>query len=382
MIRHDLVKPRAFGPPLLITTLLVTCTATAQVPTPPAAQPAVELPAPTPLPEVPGAQPSPSAPSPLPPPDAPPPDLGGRAGGGMFQMFSPVVGHMLPRADYRFTWFPEEPVRGQPTNLGYFQQDFSASLPVWQDCADEFSLTTHLRAEVFQTSAILPDTDQPFPHELWNIHFGGSYRHLFDNGWIAGGSVSVGSASNKPFHSIEEMTAGVNAFLRLPRGEHEAWLFTLSYSPTSELPIPIPGVAYLYQPSPEFRAVLGLPLMLMYRPMDDLTLDFSYMLIRTVHAAATYRLCPPVRIYLAYDWSNESYFLVPRLSDDDRLFYYDMRLTTGLRAVLGPHAAIDFAGGYVFDRFYFEGQHFSDNHLNRVDVGNGPFIGLRAEFRY
>jgi hypothetical protein len=148
------------------------------------------------------------------------------------------------------------------------------------------------------------------------------------------------------------------------------------------LPIPVPGVAYLYQPSPEFRAVLGLPLMLMYRPMDDLTLDFSYMLIRTVHAAATYRLCPPVRIYLAYDWSNESYFLVPRLSDDDRLFYYDMRLTTGVRAVLGPHAAIDFAGGYVFDRFYFEGQHFSDNQLNRVDVGNGPFIGLRAEFRY
>ena len=56
------------------------------------------------------------------------------------------------------------------------------------------------------------------------------------------------------------------------------------YSPTSELPFPIPGVAYVWQPADNFRMNIGVPFMVMYRPVDDLTLDFSYMLVRTVHA--------------------------------------------------------------------------------------------------
>src|SRR5207244_7729232 len=124
------------------------------------------------------------------------------------------------------------------------------------------------------------------------------------------------------FHSINEMTAGANAFLRIPQGEHNAWLFTLAYSPTSELPIPIPGVAYVRQPSEEFRMNIGLPFQVMWRPIDDVTLDFSYMLLRTVHARATYRLAPALRVYVSYDWGNEGWFLAERPNNNDRVYYY------------------------------------------------------------
>jgi hypothetical protein len=223
---------------------------------------------------------------------------------------------------------------------------------------------------------------QPFPDELWNIHFGTTYRHQFDNGWTAGGSVSVGSASDKPFRGINQMTAGVTTFLRIPRGEHDAWLFTLSYSPTSELPFPIPGVAYLWQPSPDFRATIGLPFALMWRPIPDLTLDLSYMLLRTVHARATYRVCRAARVYAAFDWSNESYFLADRANENDRFFYYDKRLSAGVFFPLAPNVSLDFAAGYVFDRFYFEGRNYNDRDFNRVDVGNGPFMAVRLGVRY
>ena len=163
-------------------------------------------------------------------------------------------------------------MRNQPTDLGYVQNDFSLLVPLWQDGPDELSLTTHVRAEIFHTDAILPDTLQPFPDELWNVRFGTTYRRLFDNGWIAGGSLSVGSASDKPFESVNEMTAGVHAFLRVPSGEHNAWLFSLSYSPTGELSFPIPGVAYAWVPSDDFRMNVGLPFMVWYRPIEDLTL--------------------------------------------------------------------------------------------------------------
>jgi hypothetical protein len=244
------------------------------------------------------------------------------------------------------------------------------------------SASTNVRAEIFQTGAVLPDTHQPFPDELWNVRFGAGYRHLFDNGWIAGGTVNLGSASDKPFHSIDEILVGVNAFLRIPQGEHNAWLFTLSYSTNSELPIPLPGVAYVWQPSENFRMNVGLPFQLLVRPCDDLTLDFSYMLLQTVHARATYRAWGPVRVYGGFDWSNENYFLAYRADSNERFFYYDMRVTGGVLVRLGPEASLDLSSGYVFDRYYFEGQHFSDSNFNRVDVGAGPFLSLQCQIKF
>jgi hypothetical protein len=292
------------------------------------------------------------------------------------------MGHAPIRADFRTTWFPDEPVKGQGTDLGFVRTDLSLMAPFWQDSCNEWAGTVHVRGEFFNTDAILPLTGQPFPGELWNIRLGTSYRYLFDNGWISGVSASVGSASDEPFHSIHEMTAGLNAFLRIPQGEHNAWLFTLAYSPNSELPFPIPGVAYVWQPSDHFRMNVGLPFQLMYRPIDDLTLDLSYMLVRTVHARATYRLMPRLRVYVAYDWENESYFLADRENNNDRFFYYDMRLTSGVQWALSKRASLDLAAGYTFDRFYFEGQNYSNRNLNRLDIGDGPFGSVQFLIRW
>jgi hypothetical protein len=300
-----------------------------------------------------------------------------------FSLFmNPTVGNAHVVVDFRTTWFPEETVSNQNTNLGYLQQNFSLSFPLWQDHTDELTGFTHVRGEFFQTHAILPDTGQPFPDDLWNIRVGSSYRHLFDNGWIAGGSVSVGSASDQPFSTFNEVIASVDAFLRIPQGEHNAWLFSLAYSPTGELAFPVPGVAFVWQPSEQFRAYIGLPFQIMYRPIDDLTLDFSYMLLQTVHARATYRLCQPVRIFAGFDWQNESYFLADRPTEDDRFFYYDKRVTGGVRTILTRHVSLEFAGGYEFDRFYFEGRHFSDRNFNRIDLADGPFASFQCQVRW
>jgi len=295
---------------------------------------------------------------------------------------SPVLGHATPRADYRIYWFPGEPVGGQPTNLAMVRQDFSVFHPLWQDCANEWAATVHVRGEIFSTDAIIPNTGKSFPDELWNIRLGASYRHLFDNGWIAGGGVSFGSASDKPFHSIDEMTVGINGFLRIPQGERNAWLFSLAYSPTSELAFPVPGVAFLWWPTDNFRMNIGLPFQIMYRPIDEVTFELSYMLIHTVHARLTYRPIKPLRLYIGYDWDNESYFLADRADVNDRLFYYDQRVTGGVAYDVCRGVTLDFSSGFTFNRYYFEGQHFSDQTNNRLNVGDGPFVALQCRIRW
>jgi hypothetical protein len=333
-------------------------------------------PVPAPPPEAPTALPEAAPPEPAPPPPVldPGPATVGPGGPGLFDG---RVGQAVPRATYSVLGIPSQPVEGQPTRLGLLRQDLTLGSPLWQADGDEWTFNAHVHSELFDTGAVLPGTGRPFPDSLWDVRLGTTFRHLFDNGWVAGGTVSVGSASDKPFHSINEMTAGVNAFLRVPQGEHNAWLFSLSYSPTAQLSFPIPMVAFLYQPSPDFRVNIGLPFQLMYRPTEDLTLDLSYMLLTTIHAQATYRITPQLRLHAGFDWSNESFFLADRTDTQARFFSYEKRLSVGVLYAFSPRATLDLSAGYVFDRFYFEGRQLSDSQNDRVNVGDSAFVALR-----
>ena len=136
-------------------------------------------------------------------------------------LFNPTVGHARFRLTDRVTWFPEEPVAGQPTHLDAVQHDLAVAVPLWQDRTHEWSAFATVRSAFFHTQAVLPDTQQAFPEALWQVRVGTAYRHQFANGWIGGGTLNVGSASDQPFASSHELFAGGNAFLRVPQEVQE-----------------------------------------------------------------------------------------------------------------------------------------------------------------
>ena len=245
-------------------------------------------------------------------------------------------------------------------------ENLSFTHPLWKDSISAWSLTAGVRNDLFQTAAILPETGQPLPSELWAVNLGLRYNRLLDDGWIVGGGVSFGSASDHPFATIHELDVGMNAMLRIPQGEHNAWVFTLMYSPMNELNFPLPGVAFFWNPSPQFCANIGLPLMLMWRPTDDWQFQATYMLIRTVHLKALFRITEGLKAFAAYDWSNEAYSLLDRPDLNDRFFIYDQRVSIGLQASLWKYWTGSISAGYVFDRYMFEGESFTGNSAPTV----------------
>jgi hypothetical protein len=313
-----------------------------------------------------------------PPFDGPTPSMLGAGG----LMGSPILGHMPVLADYRAFWIPQEGVHGQATDLWLLRQDISLIAPVWQDSENELSFSARLRSELQPSEAVFPQSGLHLPEELWNIGIGGTYRHQFANDWITGGSVLVGSASDKPFHGWNEMNIGLNTFLRVPQGERNAWLFTLSYSPTAQISFPLPGVAFSWVPSDQFRANIGLPFQMVWRPADDWTLDFSYMLLTSVHSHVTYHCWGPIHLYAGYDWENDAYLPVDRPDIKDRLYIYDMRLSAGVQARVGSHWSFDFSSGYVFDRFYALGKSSALNTSDRITIDPGPFLALNCRLRW
>jgi hypothetical protein len=306
-------------------------------------------------------------------------EFGGRGGMGGF-------GGMAAFDSLRYSeiWFPNVPVRGQAADFQMVGENLSFAHPLWADPLNTLGLSGGVGDRQIETNAVLPDTGQAFPADLWNVHLGLRYSRLLDNGWMTGGGVSIGSASDHPFAGIHEMYFGLNAMLRIPQGEHNAWLFTLMYAPTSELNFPVPGVAFSYNPSPEFHANIGLPLMVSWRPTEQLQFQASYMLLRTVHVKATWRFAPRLSAFAAYDYCNEAYSLLDRPDENDRFFMYDQRVSLGLQSAFTRHWTASLSAGYVFSRYAFEGTSStaSSGEFDRLDFGNGPFMSVNIGARY
>jgi hypothetical protein len=309
---------------------------------------------------------------------------GGIGGGGFGAAgFGGLMGGSFFGPGYSANWYPARPVSGQPTDLGLVRQALNVGLPLWRDGGDLLRLTASVRNTMFFTDAVLPDTHRPFPGDLWAVNFGLAYSHRFDNGWTAGLMTSLGSASDKPFDGIREMSVGLSAFLRIPvRDERDAWLFSITYSPLANLNFPIPGVAYVWNPTDDLRVQVGLPFSVLWRPIQDLTIDMFYFPLTNVSGHVTYRLARGLRLYGGYEFLNESYFLADRAETRDRFMGFEQRVITGVRWDLWQHATLDAHGGYAFGRYFGEGVNQGSSLQDKVNIAPGAFIGASVRVRF
>lgn len=310
--------------------------------------------------------------------------LPGIAAAQLEQWINPTLGEQQPEADYRATRQYDRPVKDQATDIGWFEQRVTFSTPLWQDSRNELLLSGYARYQDLDHDAVLPDIGEPLPDELWNVRFGPAYRHRFDNDWIGGGLLLVGSASDKLFDSRDELIVLATTFLRIPHRERNAWLVTLNYTNFNEFlgNAPFPGLAYIYSPSEEFTAVVGVPFSsIRVRPFRRLTINLHWVPVRTVAARLIFEIFRPLRFLAGFDWDNDAYFRAGRSDKDEKLFYYSKRVTAGLRFDL-RHIGFELTGGYAFDRFFFEGERYADNNQNRIDVDDGPFLVGKVDFRF
>jgi hypothetical protein len=104
--------------------------------------------------------------------------------------------------------------------------------------------------------------------------------------------------------------------------------------------------------------------------------------VTNVRARATYHLCGPLRIYTGFDWENEVYWLADRPDIHERFFYYDKRVSAGLQWGVSEHFLLDLSSGYLFDRYYSEGVSINLSNNNRINIGNGPYLGLQGRLRW
>lgn len=286
---------------------------------------------------------------------------------------------------------------GQNKDFSSSQYDLKAFAPVWQTEREEFALSFNFGVLDTGSQARLQEPDHfvanpaaafsagDLPDHLWNYEIGGVYRRDFQNGWIGGASLAIGSPSDRPFSSGDEISVNLNLLAQVEADENDAWLFMINLSnDRGFLPyIPLPGIAYAWNPSPDLRAIFGVPFSAIdIRITDALDFEATYVLLRNVHAQLNYEIIEQVWLYTAFDWSNQRWFRADREEEDDRLFYYEKTLAGGARWQINSFMFVDAKAGYAFDRFFFEGEDYDDNDRYRVDIDDGPFAAVQLGFEF
>lgn len=301
-----------------------------------------------------------------------------RAQEQMITLLASPVGYSIPWVNSNTTFAFERAVPDQPTELGSFEQEIALGFPIWQNLDDEVSFSGKFNLTSIDTSAILPDTGEPFPHRLWDISFGPTYRHAFKNRWILGIGALTGSASDEPFSQFDVLDINANVFLKIPSGQRNAWIFAINYASNREFlrHYPLPGFGFLLASKKNVRGFFGIPFFVHVFPQGPISFRASYLPIVEIEATLSAMPSKTTEIFLGYQWRNDRYMRADRVDRNDRLFYYEMLGKAGITLKPARWAHLTFEGGYSFKRKYFEGERFYDDSFNRVEVRPGPYCSM------
>lgn len=268
-------------------------------------------------------------------------------------------------------WSPAQDLSTQPGELTMGGESLDIAAPLRIEPGNVWLATSGVHLLRLGSNGRLPDSLTEIPDELWRVTAGMMHFRDLDNGCQVGGILNFGSASDEPFASWRETTANAIAYLNVPYGPRDGWSFSLFYSPTSQLPFPVPGVAYLWRPDETLSAKIGIPFAIDYRPTIDFSATISYTPLTNVDAIVSHKLGEKWNTYAGYSITNETFWLADRNDDDERLYLFDQRLTVGVERELTFGLRLDLSAAYVFDRQIFQAESFTRDRRDEIGIEPG-----------
>ena len=281
-------------------------------------------------------------------------------------------------------WAPAVSVAGQPDTLALNAESARIAVPLSKPAEGRplwLGIGRFGRLEI-ASDAVLPDSGQPLPDQLWLIETGVTHIRPRDDGGSIGGTFLFGSASDRPYAAGRDLTLMSILFMNRPaRRPDDEWSFSLFYSPTSQLPYPLPGLSYLWRPGEAFEAKLGVPAGLEWRPTDAWTLSVNYFPLVNVNATLRRRITEALSFVSFYRTDTDIYFLADRLNRQERFYVFDQRAACGFEQVFGRGLSFELMASYLFDREFFQGTSFSAGRTDVVKVESGVGLGMQLLWR-
>jgi hypothetical protein len=274
-------------------------------------------------------------------------------------------------------------VAGQAEGMGFTQYDFSLkySEEPWNHGIGGAAL--RYRTLSFHPRPRLPDTGHRFPRQLTSVQLGAQFISFLPVPGFY--DVTIGSASDRPFASGDETTADITWSIGGAIDEKHMFAFFVNYQNNRDYlnRCILPGFGYRRRWEDRATLLLGFPFnAFSWRPTPTTYLAATYKFPRTVHAKASWAVWDHVELFAAFDWTSQRYFRHDRRGLENRLWYLEKTVSMGLRWRIADGIFLDASAGWAFDRFWFEGKTYEARDFNRIDLADGPFLGLWLSARF
>lgn len=287
-----------------------------------------------------------------------------------------LQGGDLPWTTFEFEnyWSPKRDVDNGPEKNQVVFRQMTASQQVYKGSKNAFSVNTrYQKLDLNQDKGILRD--------YYNIQFGGSYVHNLPDEKFWSLSGAFGSASDRPFKKSKDNVIGSNFVYKI----NPKWFVLANYSNNRQFlnNVPLPGVFYVKEMTREKTLIIGFPLIIWRTPVGERFSFSAFTLLPwSYRLKFNYNMSPFFRPYIGLEHMPQSYFRNDREARFDRFFWTEQRLGIGAEGFLSRHLKYDIAGGYAFDRRFFEARNFSDKKKFLYNLENGVFtmFNLRMSF--
>jgi hypothetical protein len=282
----------------------------------------------------------------------------------------------------------EQPVEAANSTEDYSRTTYQFGLAgvVYRDPESELQLNALERKSYLTTDAVFP-SGLPLPDVLQETRAGFLARHLLGGGYVVGLSASLGSWDEQPFTHTSYPIISAGAFMRMPAGGENAWIFSLSYSnERSELNgVPVPGAEFSWTVSPTLHIMLGFPLVnVNWRPEPGTRGEFIISGFGYVHLGGSF---PPVssftpwRLRAAIDFGGDRFQREDPADQRDLIFFRALTYSVGTELRKDGLGALGVSAGYETNREIIEGHSLFDTS-NHIDVNNGWVLRAYAELRF
>lgn len=215
--------------------------------------------------------------------------------------------------------------------------------------------------------------------DLKEYQGGLTYLHLNPSGNLWSLGATFGSASDEPFKDSSVNTIGSTFSYLWPEENSNYWLFLVNYSNNRPLlnGIPLPGLVYGYQSSPQFRANFGVPFTtLNWEFVDRWTLNIFTLMPWVGKLQVGYRLFGPFQVYSALEFFQVTFLQFGRPNLKERIYFDERRLFLGVKGPISQSIFVELEGGYCLRRRIFSAESYSRDPSVFQDLGETGFARL------
>lgn len=280
------------------------------------------------------------------------------------------------RTSGSFSGYSSSPAKIGEQNSAVAFQSAAVSVPLYKTQENAFTLG-------LQWSQLELQPQQAKYHHFFDQRLSLGYSQMLDQNDFWSLSLRYGSPSDKPFADEDLISFGGTFFYSQKKAEDTRWLWLVDYSNNRPIlnNLPLPGFAYVYTPSKEFRLIVGAPFVsLNWEFHPNWVWDFSTLVPWTLKSTLGYKFMPFAKAYTGFDFSQLSYFLADREDSRERLFFDEKKIFVGISSPLAKFAFAEIESGYAFDREFFKSRNYQINPSNATGIGNAFYAKASLRF--